>query len=124
VFFIEGSVILIFLLILIQGCVAIMLGGIISLFSKDFNTGSLFSLAILFLLPFISGVFWPIEGLSQKYLQSATKLLPQTLSLEAMRAIIFRGKGFFSQEVILGFASSFSWIIACFIISVRVLIKN
>jgi ABC-type polysaccharide/polyol phosphate export permease len=123
-FLIEGSVVLMFLLTLTQGCVAIMLGVMISLVCKDLNSGSLLSLAILFLIPFVSGVFWPIEGMSQKYLQSSTKLLPQTLSLEAMRAIIFRGKGFFSQEVILGFASSFSWIIACLIIFARVLIKN
>lgn len=52
---------------------------------------------------FACGVIWPMEGITWGLFKYLCYLAPQTLSIEALRWILYRGWGIFNLPVFLGF---------------------
>ena len=59
----------------------------------------------------LSGVLWPMEGMSV-YLRYIAYFLPQTYAVESLRNVFARGWGIERPEVYWGIVISWGWIFA------------
>ncbi len=67
----------------------------------------------------LSGVVWPIEGIST-YLRYLSYALPQTYAIEALRSIFARGWGIEQPDIYCGILISLAWIFIMLALSVLV----
>ena len=67
----------------------------------------------------LSGVVWPMEGMSI-YLRYISYALPQTYAIEALRSVFARGWGIVLPEVYLGILISLAWI--CILLALSVIV--
>ena len=67
----------------------------------------------------LSGIIWPIEGMSS-YLRYFSYCLPQTYAIESLRSIFGRGWGLDLPDVYRGILISLAWIFAILALSVVV----
>ena len=68
----------------------------------------------------LSGVIWPMEGMPV-YLRYVSYILPQTYAIESLRSVFARGWGIDRQEVWMGIAISFGWIVGMLAFSLLVI---
>jgi ABC-2 type transport system permease protein len=89
---IEGSIPLIFALLLLGVFSFVGLGIVITSFAKNEETAAMIMMTIMFPMMFLSGVFFPIQQMPW-FMQDISKVLPLTYATTALRKVITLGAG-------------------------------
>jgi len=89
---IEGSIPLIFALLLLGVFSFVGLGIVITSFAKNEETAAMIMMTIMFPMMFLSGVFFPIQQMPG-FMQGISKMLPLTYATTALRKVMTLGAG-------------------------------
>jgi ABC-2 type transport system permease protein len=89
---IQGSILLVFALLLLGVFSFVGLGIVITSFTKDQETAQMLMMTLMFPMMFLSGVFFPIQQMPW-YMQDISKLLPLTYAADALRKVMVLGAG-------------------------------
>ncbi len=89
---IQGSILLVFALLLLGVFSFVGLGIVITSFTKDQETAQMMMMTLMFPMMFLSGVFFPIQQMPW-YMQDISKLLPLTYASDALRKVMVLGAG-------------------------------
>ncbi len=89
---IQGSILLVFALLLLGVFSFVGLGIVITSFAKDQETAMMMMMTLMFPMMFLSGVFFPIQQMPW-YMQSISKALPLTYASQALRKVMVLGAG-------------------------------
>lgn len=89
---IEGSVLLVFGLLILGVFSFVGLGIVITSFAKDQQTATMLITTLIFPMMFLSGVFFPIQQMPW-YMQMISRVLPLTYATDAMRKVMVLGAG-------------------------------
>jgi len=87
---IQGSILLVFALLLLGVFSFVGLGIVITSFTKDQETAQMLMMTLMFPMMFLSGVFFPIQQMPW-YMQSISKILPLTYASDALRKVMVLG---------------------------------
>lgn len=87
---IQGSILLVFSLLLLGVFAFVGLGIVITSFAKDQETAQMMMTTLMFPMMFLSGVFFPIQQMPW-YMQSISKFLPLTYAVDALRKVMVLG---------------------------------
>jgi ABC-2 type transport system permease protein len=87
---IQGSILLVFGLLLLGVFSFVGLGVVITSFAKDQETAMMIMMTLMFPMMFLSGVFFPIQQMPW-YMQSISKVLPLTYVATALRKVMVLG---------------------------------
>jgi ABC-2 type transport system permease protein len=83
---IQGSILLVFGLLLLGVFSFVGLGVVLTSFAKDQETAMMIMMTLMFPMMFLSGVFFPVQ-------QSISKVLPLTYAADALRKVMVLGAG-------------------------------
>jgi ABC-2 type transport system permease protein len=99
---IQGSILLVFGMLLLGVFSFVGLGIVITSFTKDQETAQMLMMTLMFPMMFLSGVFFPIQQMPW-YMQDISKFLPLTYASEALRKVMVLGAGIpqISSELII-----------------------
>jgi ABC-2 type transport system permease protein len=89
---IQGSLLLVFGLLLLGVFSFVGLGIVITSFAKDQQTATMLMMTLMFPMMFLSGVFFPIQQMPW-YMQDISKVLPLTYASSALRKVMVLGAG-------------------------------
>ena len=89
---IQGSLILVFALLLLGVFSFVGLGIVITSFAKDQETAQMMMMTLTFPMMFLSGVFFPIQQMPW-YMQYISNILPLTYASQALRKVMVLGAG-------------------------------
>ncbi|HEY4675083.1 MAG TPA: ABC transporter permease [Candidatus Bathyarchaeia archaeon] len=89
---INGSILLVFALLLLGVFSFVGLGIVITSFAKDQETAQMAMMTLMFPMMFLSGVFFPIQQMPW-YMQGISKVLPLTYASQALRKVMVLGAG-------------------------------
>ncbi|MGD0977808.1 MAG: ABC transporter permease [Candidatus Bathyarchaeia archaeon] len=89
---IQGSVLLVFGLLLLGVFSFVGLGIVITSFAKDQETAQMMMMTLMFPMMFLSGVFFPIQQMPW-YMQDISRVLPLTYASSALRKVMVLGAG-------------------------------
>jgi ABC-2 type transport system permease protein len=89
---IQGSIILVFALLLLGVFSFVGLGIVITSFTKDQETAQMLMMTLMFPMMFLSGIFFPIQQMPW-YMQAISKALPLTYASDALRKVMVLGAG-------------------------------
>jgi ABC-2 type transport system permease protein len=89
---IQGSIILVFALLLLGVFAFVGLGIVLTSFAKDQQTATMLVTTLIFPMMFLSGVFFPIQQMPW-YMQDISKVLPLTYAIQALRKVMVLGAG-------------------------------
>lgn len=89
---IQGSILLVFALLLLGVFSFVGLGIVITSFTKDQETAQMLMMTLMFPMMFLSGVFFPIQQMPW-YMQDISKILPLTYASDALRKVMVLGAG-------------------------------
>src|SRR5208337_4213817 len=89
---IQGSIALVFGLLLLGVFSFVGLGIVITSFAKDQETAQMMMMTLMFPMMFLSGVFFPIQQMPW-YMQDISKVLPLTYASSALRKVMVLGAG-------------------------------
>jgi ABC-2 type transport system permease protein len=89
---IQGSIPLVFGLLLLGVFSFVGLGIVITSFAKDQQTATMLMTTLMFPMMFLSGVFFPIQQMPW-YMQDVSKFLPLTYASSALRKVMVLGAG-------------------------------
>jgi ABC-2 type transport system permease protein len=89
---IQGSILLVFALLLLGVFSFVGLGIVITSFTKDQETAQMLMMTLMFPMMFLSGVFFPIQTMPW-YMQDVSKLMPLTYASSALRKVMVLGAG-------------------------------
>ena len=89
---IQGSLPLIFALLLLDVFSFVGIGIVITSFAKDQETATMMMMTIIFPMMFMSGVFFPVQQMPW-YMQSFSKLIPLSYATSALRKVMVLGAG-------------------------------
>jgi ABC-2 type transport system permease protein len=89
---IQGSLLLVFALLLLGVFSFVGLGIVITSFTKDQETAQMLMMTLMFPMMFLSGVFFPIQQMPW-YMQDISKALPLTYASDALRKVMVLGAG-------------------------------
>jgi ABC-2 type transport system permease protein len=89
---IQGSLLLVFALLLLGVFSFVGLGIVITSFTKDQETAQMLMMTLMFPMMFLSGVFFPIQQMPW-YMQDISKVLPLTYASDALRKVMVLGSG-------------------------------
>jgi ABC-2 type transport system permease protein len=89
---IQGSILLVFALLLLGVFSFVGLGIVITSFTKDQETAQMLMMTLMFPMMFLSGVFFPIQQMPW-YMQDISKFLPLTYAADALRKVMVLGAG-------------------------------
>ena len=89
---IQGSILLVFALLLLGVFSFVGLGIVITSFAKDQETAQMMMMTLMFPMMFLSGVFFPIQQMPW-YMQDVSKVLPLTYASQALRKVMVLGAG-------------------------------
>lgn len=109
----KGTLCEVFAIVFLQGVSGITLGLLIASLVPDKIYAMIIGMGIIFPTWITCGVFWPIESMTP-LLKFISYFLPLTSPIESMRFIISRGWDITYFSVLLGFISSFAYIIIFF----------
>jgi ABC-2 type transport system permease protein len=87
---IQGSILLVFALLLLGVFSFVGLGIVITSFTKDQETAQMLMMTLMFPMMFLSGVFFPIQQMPW-YMQDISKVLPLTYASDALRKVMVLG---------------------------------
>jgi ABC-2 type transport system permease protein len=99
---IQGSILLVFALLLLGVFSFVGLGIVITSFTKDQETAQMLMMTLMFPMMFLSGVFFPIQQMPW-YMQTISQFLPLTYASNALRKVMVLGAGIpqISNELII-----------------------
>jgi len=89
---IQGSILLVFALLLLGVFSFVGLGIVITSFTKDQETAQMLMMTLMFPMMFLSGVFFPVQQMPW-YMQDIAKFLPLTYASDALRKVMVLGAG-------------------------------
>jgi len=89
---IQGSLPLIFGLLLLDVFSFVGIGIVITSFAKDQETATMMMMTIMFPMMFLSGVFFPVQQMPW-YMQDVSKLIPLSYATTALRKVLVLGAG-------------------------------
>jgi ABC-2 type transport system permease protein len=89
---IQGSILLVFGLLLLGVFSFVGLGVVLTSFAKDQETAMMVMMTLMFPMMFLSGVFFPIQQMPW-YMQDISKALPLTYAADALRKVMVLGAG-------------------------------
>jgi ABC-2 type transport system permease protein len=89
---IQGSILLVYLLLILGVFAFVGLGILITSLAKDQETAQMLLMTISFPMMFLSGVFFPIQQMPW-YMQDVSKVLPLTYEAQALRKVMVLGAG-------------------------------
>jgi ABC-2 type transport system permease protein len=89
---IQGSILLVFAMLLLGVFSFVGLGIVITSFTKDQETAQMLMMTLMFPMMFLSGVFFPIQQMPW-YMQDISKVLPLTYASDALRKVMVLGAG-------------------------------
>jgi ABC-2 type transport system permease protein len=89
---IQGSILLVFGLLLLGVFSFVGLGVVLTSFAKDQETAMMVMMTLMFPMMFLSGVFFPVQQMPW-YMQSISKALPLTYAADALRKVMVLGAG-------------------------------
>jgi ABC-2 type transport system permease protein len=89
---IQGSILLVFALLLLGVFSFVGLGIVITSFTKDQETAQMLMMTLMFPMMFLSGVFFPIQQMPW-FMQDISKVLPLTYASDALRKVMVLGAG-------------------------------
>ena len=89
---IQGSLLLVFGLLLLDVFSFVGIGIVITSFAKDQETATMMMMTIIFPMMFLSGVFFPIQQMPW-YMQDISKAIPLSYATTALRKVIVLGAG-------------------------------
>ena len=89
---IQGSILLVFGLLLLGVFSFVGLGIVMTSFAKDQQTATMLMTTLMFPMMFLSGVFFPIQQMPW-YMQDISKFLPLTYASSALRKVMVLGAG-------------------------------
>jgi len=99
---IQGSIPLIFGLLLLDVFSFVGIGIVITSFAKDQETATMMMMTIMFPMMFLSGVFFPTQQMPW-YMQDISKLIPLSYATSALRKVVVLGAGIpaISSEILI-----------------------
>jgi ABC-2 type transport system permease protein len=99
---IQGSILLVFALLLLGVFSFVGLGIVITSFTKDQETAQMLMMTLMFPMMFLSGVFFPIQQMPG-FMQTIAHFLPLTYASDALRKVMVLGAGIpqITNEVII-----------------------
>lgn len=89
---IQGSILLVFGLLLLGVFSFVGLGVVLTSFAKDQETATMVMMTLMFPMMFLSGVFFPVQQMPW-FMQSISKVLPLTYAADALRKVMVLGAG-------------------------------
>jgi ABC-2 type transport system permease protein len=89
---IQGSILLVFALLLLGVFSFVGLGIVITSFTKDQETAQMLMMTLMFPMMFLSGVFFPIQQMPG-FMQTISHFLPLTYASDALRKVMVLGAG-------------------------------
>jgi len=89
---IQGSIVLVFGLLLLGVFSFVGLGVVLTSFAKDQETAMMVMMTLMFPMMFLSGVFFPVQQMPW-YMQMISKGLPLTYAADALRKVMVLGAG-------------------------------
>jgi ABC-2 type transport system permease protein len=89
---IQGSILLVFGLLLLGVFSFVGLGVVLTSFAKDQETAMMVMMTLMFPMMFLSGVFFPVQQMPW-YMQDISKMLPLTYAADALRKVMVLGAG-------------------------------
>jgi ABC-2 type transport system permease protein len=89
---IQGSIVLVFGLLLLGVFSFVGLGIVLTSFAKDQETAMMIMMTLMFPMMFLSGVFFPVQQMPW-YMQDISKALPLTYAADALRKVMVLGAG-------------------------------
>ncbi len=89
---IQGSILLVFGLLLLGVFSFVGLGVVLTSFAKDQETAMMIMMTLMFPMMFLSGVFFPVQQMPW-YMQNISKALPLTYAADALRKVMVLGAG-------------------------------
>jgi ABC-2 type transport system permease protein len=89
---IQGSILLVFGLLLLGVFSFVGLGIVITSFAKDQETAQMMMMTLMFPMMFLSGVFFPVQQMPW-YMQDISRVLPLTYASQALRKVMVLGAG-------------------------------
>ena len=89
---IQGSILLVFALLLLGVFSFVGLGIVVTSFTKDQETAQMLMMTLMFPMMFLGGVFFPIQQMPW-YMQDISKFLPLTYASNALRKVMVLGAG-------------------------------
>lgn len=89
---IQGSIFLVFALLLLGVFSFVGLGIVITSFTKDQETAQMLMMTLMFPMMFLSGVFFPIQQMPG-FMQAISHFLPLTYAASALRKVMVLGAG-------------------------------
>lgn len=89
---IQGSILLVFALLLLGVFSFVGLGIVITSFTKDQETAQMLMMTLMFPMMFLSGVFFPIQQMPG-FMQTISHFLPLTYAADALRKVMVLGAG-------------------------------
>jgi len=89
---IQGSIFLVFALLLLGVFSFVGLGIVITSFTKDQETAQMLMMTLMFPMMFLSGVFFPIQQMPA-FMQTISHFLPLTYAADALRKVMVLGAG-------------------------------
>lgn len=95
-------------LVFITGLTGMCFGFFVSVSCETVTTANFLSLGSFYPIILLSGVIWPLEGMST-VLRWIALCLPVTLSTTSLRNIMLRGWGLSKPEVYIGFLVTGIW---------------
>jgi ABC-2 type transport system permease protein len=87
---IQGSIVLVFGLLLLGVFSFVGLGIVITSVAKDQETAQMMMMTLMFPMMFLSGVFFPIQQMPW-YMQAISRMLPLTYASQALRKVMVLG---------------------------------
>jgi ABC-2 type transport system permease protein len=89
---IQGSILLVFGLLLLGVFSFVGLGVVLTSFAKDQETAMMVMMTLMFPMMFLSGVFFPVQQMPW-YMQTISKVFPLTYAADALRKVMVLGAG-------------------------------
>jgi ABC-2 type transport system permease protein len=89
---VEGSILLVFALLLLGVFSFVGLGIVITSFTKDQETAQMLMMTLMFPMMFLSGVFFPVQQMPW-FMQTIASFLPLTYASNALRKVMVLGAG-------------------------------
>ncbi|EFX71377.1 ABC protein, subfamily ABCH [Daphnia pulex] len=116
----QGSLALAMFITLLQGLCGMFYGFVVSSLCDQQTSALQLSLGSFFPNMLLSGVLWPMEGMSI-YLRYLSYFIPLTHAIEALRCIFARGWGIDKPEVYYGIVVNFGWIVGLLLVCLTVI---
>ncbi|EFX78468.1 ABC protein, subfamily ABCH [Daphnia pulex] len=106
----EGNLALAVFITLLQGLCGMSFGFLVSSICDSEISAIHLALGSFYPTLLLSGIIWPIEGMTSTWMRSLSYSLPQTYAIEALRSVFARGWSAELPDVYRGILISTGWI--------------